>query len=282
MSLEDMLLLLHLCCIRQLTPTCFCWFPEVCLLPRLLRTHVWDVPRKARPVVLREWGMPGRHRGQRRVPMSGRFPWHCLWNVWSGPVWSWLQIRWQRWLFCSSCSVHKGRKADPQPLKQAHSGWATKEGLWEWVLVVNDLWPHFHPWRSNHCSAAQPVASQTAGSRDGLLLGTGIWQRRNKSQCSCNIFCMAARGIGLRIEQTLKWQWDSALETWLVWQWWASILTPQNVPVTMAYATMDCKEMGAVIAFLGGRAQPAKKVRECGGACGVTLLFWQRNQSNPP
>lgn len=41
----------------------------------------------------------------------------------------------------------------------------------------------------------------------------------------------------------------------------------------MAYATMDCKGTGAVIAYLGGRAPAAKKVRECGGSGGVTSLF---------
>lgn len=53
-------------------------FAEVCLLPRLLRPHVRDVPREAGPVVLRERGMPGRDPGQRGVPVPGGIPRHRL------------------------------------------------------------------------------------------------------------------------------------------------------------------------------------------------------------
>lgn len=51
----------------------------------------------------------------------------------------------------------------------------------------------------------------------------------------------------------------------------------QNVPVTMAYVTTDCKGTGAASVSQDGRALPAKKVSECEGAHGVILPFWQRN-----
>lgn len=61
------------------------------------------------------------------------------------------------------------------------------------------------------------------------------------------------------VESANVWKVSMALLVKCV-KWAGMELTAnQNVPVTMAYATMDCKEMGAVIAFLGGRAQPAKK-----------------------
>ena len=53
------------------------------------------------------------------------------------------------------------------------------------------------------------------------------------------------------------------------------------MPVTTAFVTMDCKGMGAASVSQGGRALPAKKVRDCEGACGVILPFWQRNLRDP-
>lgn len=43
------------------------------------------------------------------------------------------------------------------------------------------------------------------------------------------------------------------------------------MPVTMAFVMMDCKGTGAASASQGGRALPAKKVRECEGASGVIV-----------
>lgn len=45
----------------------------------------------------------------------------------------------------------------------------------------------------------------------------------------------------------------------------------------MAYATTGCKGTGAASVSQGGRALPAENVRECEGAFGVMLPFWQRN-----
>lgn len=40
----------------------------------------------------------------------------------------------------------------------------------------------------------------------------------------------------------------------------------------MAYVMMDCKATGAATVSLGGKAQPARKVRKCEGACGVIAV----------
>lgn len=53
------------------------------------------------------------------------------------------------------------------------------------------------------------------------------------------------------------------------------------MPATTAYVTTDCKGTGAASVSQGGRALPAKKVRECEGAYGVILPFWQRNLRDP-
>lgn len=76
----------------------------------------------------------------------------------------------------------------------------------------------------------------------------------------------------------MKWQQGSAGEPWLVWFDSGVCIFLQNVPVTMAFATMDCEGMGAASASRAGRAPPAEKVRECEGPL---LYQWQRNLRHP-